>query len=746
MSHLSSEYWILWYLFISLPAIGLMCSTRSSTVPLTQRCAGQGSYKTRTSCVSRCGDAFNPRLSCQCNSLCGRHKDCCPDFGDVCNTSCAWRCDQGYDKPLSCQCNEQCQNHENCCDDYTEMCQNGGPIDTTPTVECDVTSYVKDVVQHISNDTFWTCIEKDVPSIHWLPDCSCPIGPDDLAVNLTKGLTTKMNCSALSNASISSPEPYSYTWRMNAPPNSKIHLLVHHSEGSTITVTNEDHGNSGHTFSLVDNDYVSVSNTVIINASLYDFKQGHLFGIEGWALEETDTTPTVECDVTSYVKDAVQHLSNYTFWTCIEKGVPSIHWLPDCSCPIGPDDLVVNLTKGLTTKINCSALSNASISSPEPYSYTWRMNAPPNSMIHLLVHHSEGSTITVTNGVDGNSGHTFSLDDNVYVSASNTVIINASLYDFKQGHLFGIEGWALEETDSDSSLSPFAIVLPTILLIVVGVSVIWILCRRRKVLTERKNLYCQSSDGPVNSTCNTVSSDHHGGPLHSAHDSPLFEMQPDASRIAQQQQNGRDGASNVIYNEIGEENYSVLFSGKEQGDYHTYVLPDRHIPDLPQEVQKTSNQRAGNTNQSDLQKQLGQEGPGNNHSYYVLEAGNETSPAPATGLISKDGSSSTTRVDPDSEALEGKPKVIPDDAARKLYDHPRKSAPEVLENHADSRTRHEAAEDDLANTYTTLDADPKDDGEYSHLQRPLGINLPSGHHHLDRDPCNEYGKLEGNTR
>ncbi|XP_041484118.1 uncharacterized protein LOC121430786 [Lytechinus variegatus] len=583
--------WILLHVIISLPAIGLMYSTRSSTVPLMQRCDSfEDEPDYNTSCVGRCGDTLNRSLSCQCNSPCGRYKDCCSDFDDVCNTtSCKWRCNQQrYLDSIPCQCNDKCQDNYNCCEDYTEMCQGE---DTTPTVECDVTSYVKgavDMVEHLSNDTYWTCIENDAPSIHWLPNCSCPIGPDDLAVNLTKGLTTKINCSALSNASISSPKSYSYTWRMNAPPNSRIRLLVYHSEGITITATNEDRANSG---------------------------------------------------------------------------------------------------------------------------------------------------------------HTFSLDDNDYVSASNTVIINASLHDFKQGHLFMIEGWALEESVSDSSVSPVAIVLPTILLIVVGVSVFWILCRRRKVLTERKNLYCQSSDGPVNSTCNTVSSDHHGGPLYSVqHGSPLVKMQPDdASRTTQQQQNDRAGTSIVIYNEIGEENYSVLFSGKEQGDYHTYVLPDRPIPELAQEGQKTSNQSAGTTNHSDLQKQLGQEEPGNNHSYDVLEAGNETSPA--TGLISQDGSSST-RVDPDSEAQEGKPKEIPDDAAHKPYDHPRQSAPEVLENHADSPTRHDEAhaEDDLANTYTTLDADPKDDGEYSHLQRPLGINLPSGHHHLGRDPCNEYGKLGGNTR
>ena len=40
--------------------------------------------------------------------------------------SCAGQCDQAYDPGLSCQCNSECGQHGNCCPDYDTECGSGG--------------------------------------------------------------------------------------------------------------------------------------------------------------------------------------------------------------------------------------------------------------------------------------------------------------------------------------------------------------------------------------------------------------------------------------------------------------------------------------------------------------------------------------------------------------------------------------------------------------------------------------------
>lgn len=107
--------------------------------------------------------------------------------------------------------------------------------------------------------------------------------------------------------------------------------------------------------------------------------------------------------------------------------------------------LVVNLTRGVTTEIDCSLVStNPSV----PYTYEWRMEAPTQSKILLRVYHSDQeNTITAIDVDDINSTHVFpanaSLDDgNDFVS---TVIMAASFSDSSQSQDFIVIGRTLED-------------------------------------------------------------------------------------------------------------------------------------------------------------------------------------------------------------------------------------------------------------------------------------------------------------
>ena len=38
------------------------------------------------SCAGQCGQAYDPGLACQCNSECGQHGNCCPDYDTECGS------------------------------------------------------------------------------------------------------------------------------------------------------------------------------------------------------------------------------------------------------------------------------------------------------------------------------------------------------------------------------------------------------------------------------------------------------------------------------------------------------------------------------------------------------------------------------------------------------------------------------------------------------------------------------------
>lgn len=80
------------------------------------------------SCVGRCDDPFDSGFSCQCNTACTSHGDCCTDYWTECGgqaNSCQDKCSAGYDPSLPCQCNSECPQHSNCCPDYDDQCGGG---------------------------------------------------------------------------------------------------------------------------------------------------------------------------------------------------------------------------------------------------------------------------------------------------------------------------------------------------------------------------------------------------------------------------------------------------------------------------------------------------------------------------------------------------------------------------------------------------------------------------------------------
>jgi len=77
------------------------------------------------SCDGRCDDHYDSDYSCQCNSACGNHGDCCSDYGEIClgqTLSCAGKCGANYNPNDACQCNDRCSEFGNCCSDYDSEC------------------------------------------------------------------------------------------------------------------------------------------------------------------------------------------------------------------------------------------------------------------------------------------------------------------------------------------------------------------------------------------------------------------------------------------------------------------------------------------------------------------------------------------------------------------------------------------------------------------------------------------------
>jgi len=81
------------------------------------------------SCQSRCGDSFDGSMSCQCNTACETHSDCCSDYYTICKSSsdsCSGRCGDNLDNSYSCQCNSYCERYGDCCSDYEKECTDAG--------------------------------------------------------------------------------------------------------------------------------------------------------------------------------------------------------------------------------------------------------------------------------------------------------------------------------------------------------------------------------------------------------------------------------------------------------------------------------------------------------------------------------------------------------------------------------------------------------------------------------------------
>merc|ERR1719315_933933 len=83
------------------------------------------------SCKGRCNDSYDSSYSCQCNTACTTHNDCCDDYGSVCGggtNTCHDMCGAQYEPGLPCQCNDKCAQYGNCCPDYDEECNSGGGL------------------------------------------------------------------------------------------------------------------------------------------------------------------------------------------------------------------------------------------------------------------------------------------------------------------------------------------------------------------------------------------------------------------------------------------------------------------------------------------------------------------------------------------------------------------------------------------------------------------------------------------
>lgn len=72
-----------------------------------------------------CGK-YDPSHSCQCNTYCKEHGDCCSDYDKTCGGGGGGSCSTygcvRYNREHSCQCNSYCKEHGDCCSDYDQIC------------------------------------------------------------------------------------------------------------------------------------------------------------------------------------------------------------------------------------------------------------------------------------------------------------------------------------------------------------------------------------------------------------------------------------------------------------------------------------------------------------------------------------------------------------------------------------------------------------------------------------------------
>ncbi|GAB6024496.1 hypothetical protein CHUAL_009650 [Chamberlinius hualienensis] len=106
--------------------------------------------KASDSCADRCGNPYDSSQTCQCNTACGDHSDCCTDYSTQCGSasdSCAGRCGNPYDSSQTCQCNTACGSHGDCCSDYSTQCGSGtdscagrcgDPYDSSQQCQCNI--------------------------------------------------------------------------------------------------------------------------------------------------------------------------------------------------------------------------------------------------------------------------------------------------------------------------------------------------------------------------------------------------------------------------------------------------------------------------------------------------------------------------------------------------------------------------------------------------------------------------------
>eukprot|EP00057_Strongylocentrotus_purpuratus_P026526 XP_011681000.1 PREDICTED: uncharacterized protein LOC105446197 [Strongylocentrotus purpuratus] len=324
----------------------------------------------------------------------------------------------------------------------------------------------------------------------------------------------------------------------------------------------------------------------------------------------------------------------------------------------------------------------------------------------------------------------------------------------------------MSERSSDNPLVPIVVVLSIILLIIGATLGVIRYKRRQSSLKPNGKQQRQSlDDRAIDSSTVTGTGDRN-----KLEDStnPVQKSSRNAtpitsSRVGQLQENARTGLrvpgsstgeNMVIYNEVGEENYNVLFGGKEQGDYHTYSLPDS-----TQGMQMNSKEREGTPGNSCPVEQPENDESRNgitiaNHSFDVPER--EIKPTEQAYASSHGSTNAATqsKQEPDYETPESKPKTTSDyeDPVKDLgavHDHFRhKTASEVPRKTTacavDNRTSL-GADEDAVNTYQTLDncQEENESGGYSNLQRPFCIK-PSPDHRRILSSSNEYGRLGGN--
>ncbi|CAC5415270.1 unnamed protein product [Mytilus coruscus] len=88
-------------------------------------------FNVTESCVGRCGQLYDKRDPCQCNTACKKYKNCCDDYDAFCLIeSCVGRCEQPFDSNLQCQCNSPCREKQDCCDDYGVFCSEAENMDS----------------------------------------------------------------------------------------------------------------------------------------------------------------------------------------------------------------------------------------------------------------------------------------------------------------------------------------------------------------------------------------------------------------------------------------------------------------------------------------------------------------------------------------------------------------------------------------------------------------------------------------